>query len=89
MAPGASRPCYSPCWNLLPIDFMKDELARDPGLVRGPHSSTTSLALSRNPAPGPTLVPALILALASVLVFTNKLFKQFMKAYLELNQLSR
>ena len=67
---------------------MEDELARDPGSVRGLHLDSTSLAPSRNPTPGPKLVSALIPALIPALapLSSNELLKQFMKAYLESNQ---
>ena len=67
---------------------MKDELARDPSLIGNPHSDSISPTLSHNPTLGPELVFALIPApvLALALPFSNKLFKQFMRAYLELNQ---
>ena len=59
IAPGGSHPHRSPCRNL-PMDPVEDELARDPGPVRGPHSGSTSPAPSRNPTPGPEPVPARI-----------------------------
>ena len=97
MAPGGSRPCRSPHRNLLFLDPVENELARDADPVRGSHSGSTSPAPSCNPTPGldsvPTLVsapiPALIPTPASVLAAINDLFKQFMKAYLELNQRPR
>ena len=93
MAPGVSRPRFSPCQNLSPIDPIENELTRDPGLVGGLHSSSTSSALFRNPTLGPDLVPTLILAPvpapAPVLSSFDKLFKQFMKAYLESKQIPK
>ena len=92
MAPGGSRPRRSPRRNLPPLDPVEDELAREPGPVGGPHSGSTSPALSRNPTPGPKLVSALNPAPVPTLVPTpappssNKLFRQFMRAYLESNQ---
>ena len=92
MAFRGSRPCHSPRRNLSPLDPVEDELARDPGPVGGPHSSSTSPALSSNPIPSPELVPALIPApvLAPVPApappSSNELFKQFIRAYLESNQ---
>ena len=68
-----SRPCCSPCWNLFPSSI-------SPSL--GP-------ALFCNLTPGPTLISAPVIVLASTLVTTNKLFKQFMKAYLESNHGAR
>ena len=89
IALGSFRPCRSFCWNLLPIDPGEDELARDPGPARSPHSSSISSVPSRNLTLGPTLVPALIPALAPALIPTDELFKQFMKTYLKLNQRPR
>ena len=88
MAPGSSRPCRSLCRNLPPLDPVEDELAREPGPVGGFHSGSTSPALFRNPTPGPELVPALNPAPvpASAPPSSDELFKQFMRAYLELNQ---
>ena len=80
------RPYCSLYWNLPPIDPVEDELVRDPGQVEGFHSGSTSFVLSCNPTPGPTLVSALIPAPASALPFSDELFRQFMKAYLESNQ---
>ena len=87
MAPGGSHLCRSPRRNLS-IDLVEDELTRDPGSIRGPYSDSTSPALSHDPTPGPELVPALIPALvpAPTPPFSDKLFKQFMRAYLESNQ---
>ena len=81
-----SRPCYSPCRNLLPIDFIEDKLTRDLGLVGGSNSGSTSPARSCNSTLGPILVFVLILALVPAPVSIDELFKKFMKAYLELNQ---
>ena len=88
MAPGGSRPRCSPCRNLFPLDPVEDELAREPGPVGGPHSSSTSLALSRNSTLGPKLVPALNPAPvpAPAPPSSDELFKQFMRAHLELNK---
>ena len=88
MAPGDSRPCHFPYQNLPPIDLVKDEFARDLGSVGGPYSGSTSPALSCNPTPSPELVFALIPAPvpAPALLFSDRLFKQFMTAYLKLNQ---
>ena len=44
MASGDSCPCRSPRRNLPPINPVEDALAREPGLVGGPHSSSTSFA---------------------------------------------
>ena len=87
MAPRGSRPCYSPRRNL-PINPIKDELARNPGPVRGLYSDSTSPALFCNPTPGPKLVFALNPASIPVPAppSSNELFKQFMRAYLESNQ---
>ena len=87
MFPGGSRPRRSPRQNL-PMDPVEDELARDPGPIGGPYSNSTSPAPSRNPTPGPKLIPALIPAPvpAPAPLSSNELFKQFMRAYLELNQ---
>ena len=69
---------------------MEDELARDLGPVEGFYSDNISLVPFHDATPGPALVSALIPALvptpATTLLFFNELFKQFMKAYLELNQ---
>ena len=88
MTPGGSRPRRSPGRNLPPLDPIEDKLARDPDPVEGPHLDSTSSALSHNPIPGPKLVPALIPAPVSAPAppSSNELFKQFMKAYLKLNQ---
>ena len=66
---------------------MEDELARDLGSIEGLYSGSTSPAPFRNPTPGPKLIPALILAPLPVPAppSSNELFKQFMRAYLELN----
>ena len=88
MAPKDSRPRHFPCRNLPPLDSVEDELARDPGPVGGFYSGSTSPALSRNPTPRPKLVSALISTPvpALALFYSNKLFKQFIKAYLKSNQ---
>ena len=69
---------------------MEDELTRDQCSVESLHSSSTSPALSCNPTPGLNLIPALIAAPLSAPTPTpvpiDKLFKKFMKAYLESNQ---
>ena len=79
MAPGDFRSCHSPHQNLSLIDLVKNELAKDLGPDKNPHLGSISSVLSCNLTPDPTLVPAL----ASTLLFSNKLFKQFIKAYLE------
>ena len=97
MALRGSRLCCSICRNLFPLDPMEDELTRDLGLVKSPHSGSISPALSYNLISGPNLVPtlvpapvpALVPASATTPVATNDLFKQFMKAYLESNQRPR
>ena len=89
MVPRDSCRRRSPYSNLPVIDFIENELARDPGLVEGLHSSNISHALPCNPTPGPPLVPTLIPAPAPAPVPIDEFFKQFMKAYLELNQESR
>ena len=90
MALAGFRTHYSPHRNFPPINPVENELARDPSLTRGLHSSSISLAPSSNPTLGLALVPALVSALISTLVSapvpTNKLFKQVMKTYLESNQ---
>ena len=88
MASGDFCPCRFSYQNLFLIDFVEEELARDPGQARGPYSGSISLALSCNLTPGPALVPALIPAPVPILVPIDKLFKQFIKAYLESNQRS-
>ena len=86
MASESSCPCRFPYRNLLLVDPMENELAKDPGPVGCPHSGGTSPAPSRNPSLGLALVPALISPLTPAPVPTNELFKQFMKAYLKSNQ---
>ena len=88
MALRRSHPRCSPRRNLPPLDPMEDELAREPGSVGGPHSGSTSFALSCNPTLGPELVFALNPAPvpASAPPSFDELFKQFMRAYLEPNQ---
>ena len=89
MAFGGSRLCCFFCRNLPFIDYMEDELAKDPGPAEDFHLDSTSPALSCNPTLGPTLIPALISApistSASTLPSSDKLFNQFMKVYLEFN----
>ena len=84
------RPYCSPCRNLFPIDHIEDKFAKHPGPANGSYLGSTSFATSCNHTLGLALVPALIptpvLALAPILLLFNELFKQFMKAYLELNQ---
>ena len=75
MAPWGSRPRRSPCQNLSLIQPVKNELAKDPGPVRGPHYGNISSIPFRNPIPSSILVLILIFALASALVPTNELFK--------------
>ena len=79
MAPGGSRLCHSPCQNLPSIDFVEDELARDPDLVGGPHSGSSSSVLSRNPTPALILAP--IPASIPTPAVIDDLFKKFIKAY--------
>ena len=90
MAPGGFRPHCFLCQNLLPIDHMKDDLARDPGPTNSFYLGSISPILFCKLTPGPALVAALIPALAPALALAllsfDKLFKQFMKAYLESNQ---
>ena len=82
-----SRTRHFPRRNLFPIDPVEDELVRDPGIAENSYSSSTSLAPSCNPTPGPALVPVLIsapvFALSLALPFSDELFKQFIKGYLE------
>ena len=56
----------------------------------GPNSGSISPAPSRNPTLGTNMIPALILApilaLTPTPVASKKLFKKFMKTYLETNQ---
>ena len=70
------------------MNLVEDELARDLGPVGGLHSGNTSPAPSRNPTPGPKLVSALIPAPvpAPAPLFSDELFRQFMRAYLKSNQ---
>ena len=97
MAYGGSCPCRFPYRfprrNPPPTDLVEDELARDPGLVRGPYLGSTSSAPSCNPTPSlnqlPTLIPGSAPVPAPALAPTNELFKKFIKAYLESNQGSR
>ena len=90
MAPERTRPYCYPRRNPSLIDSVEDELARDPGPVRDPHSGSTSPVPSCNPTPGPNLVlaviPAPVFAPTLAPVLTDELFKKFIKAYLESNQ---
>ena len=90
MTPRGSRPRHFSHRKPPFIDSVEDELARDPGSVKGPHLGSTSSTPSYNPILCPDLVPALILALipapTPAPVTTNELFKKFMKAYLKTNQ---
>ena len=87
---GGFRPCCSLFQNLFFIDPVENKLARDPGSIGGLYLGSTSSVLFCNPTPGSALVPALISAPvpapALALFSSNKLFKQFIKAYLESNQ---
>ena len=89
MALGGSRLYCSPCRNFPPIDPIEDKLVKDPGPIEGLYLGTISPTLSHNSTLGPdlalALIPALIPTPASAPVPINELFKQFMKAYLELN----
>ena len=87
MAPGGYRFCPSPRQNLHLIDLVEDELAKDLGSFEGPHSGNTSPAPFCNLTLGPKLVPTLIPALVSTPApsSSDELFKQFIRAYLELN----
>ena len=76
MAPGGFRPRHSLCRYLSP----------GLGPAEDPYSGSISLALFCNSILGLALVPALIPTSALTPVPTDELFKQFMKAYLELNQ---
>ena len=80
------RPCCSSYWSFPFINNVKDELARDQGPTKSSHLGSTSPVPSCNPILGPTLVSAPIFALASALYSSDKLFRQFIKAYLESNQ---
>lgn len=87
-------PCCFFCWNLFIIDQVEDELAKDQGPAKSSHSSSISPAPSYNLTPSlvlvfvliSTLVSVLVLALAPALVSSDKLFRQFIKTYLESNQ---
>ena len=74
IGPGGSYPHHFSYGNLLP----------------GSISPFSGLILSCNPTSGPTLGLAPVLALVSAPalapIATNKLFKQFMKTYLKINQ---
>ena len=95
IAPGWYRLRRSPRRNLLLLDSIENELARNPGLVGGPYLYSTSPAPSRNPIPGSELVFVLISASvptpisALALPSFDELFKEFMRGYLESNQGSR
>ena len=69
-----SYACYSFCWNFSPI---KDNELTGAALTEG----------SGTPTPTPVLLPAPTLALVAITATgppsDNKLFKQFMKAYME------
>ena len=90
MAPGSSCFCHSPYRNFFPINYVEDELARDSSPAKGFYLGNISPALSCDPTPGLILVLFLIStpvpAPAPVFPFSDKLFRQFMKAYLESNQ---
>ena len=90
MTPKSSCFCRSSRRNLFVIDHIEDKLARDSGPADGSHLNGTSFAPSRHPISGtalvPTLISAPISAPAPILPSLDKLLKQFMKAYLELNQ---
>ena len=90
ITPGDFYFCLSFCRNLLPIDHIKDKLAKNLDPIINSHLGSTSPALSRKPAPGLTLVPTLIAVLIPVLalalILTNELIKKFIKAYFETNQ---
>ena len=85
IALGAFCSRYSPCCNFFPINYVEDEFARDLGLVEDTYSGITSSIPSYNPTLDPALVFALILVLVPTLVAINKVLKQFIKTYLELN----
>ena len=86
IAPTGSRSLGFPYRNLSAIDLVKNKLARDPDLVEGLQSDSTSFALSCNSTLDPALIPTMIPAPAPILVPTNEFFQQFMRVYLELNQ---
>ena len=69
-----TRACRSPCRNFLPAN--KDKLA-GAALTKGSNTATPTPVVSCTPTPAlataPTIAPS----------SNNKLFKQFMKAYLE------
>ena len=69
---------------------MEDEFAKDQRPIESSYLSSISSASSCNPTPDPALVsalvPALVLTPAPTLPSSNKLFKQFIKVYLESNQ---
>ena len=66
---------------------MEDKFVRDLGAADSSHSGSISPALSHNPTSSPALALALIstpvLVLTPALGPSDKLFRQFMKAYLE------
>ena len=66
MALKDSRPDCSSHQNLLPLDHVEDELAKDPGLVDGSHLGNTSFTPSCNPTLGLALVLTLISALVPI-----------------------
>ena len=93
MALGGSHPRRSPRRSPRrkppPTDLVEDELARDPGSDGGLHLGSTFPAPSCTPIPGPVQDLALIPAPALAPAPTDKMFKIFMKAYLESNQRPR
>ena len=93
MAPGGFRLYRSPRQKLLPIDHIEDELAGDPGPTGNSHPDNTSSVLSYNStlvlALVSTLIPALVLFPVLTLGSFDKLFRQFIKAYLEFQGLSQ
>lgn len=87
-------PCCFFCWNLFIINQVEDKLAKDQEAAKSSHSGSISPAPSYNLTTSLALVLALISALVSILVLvlapalvsSDKLFKQFIKTYLESNQ---
>ena len=79
IVPKGSRLCYSLYQNLLSINHVKDELARDLSSIKSSHLGSTSSAPSRNFTSSPALISALISAPipapASALPFSDKLFR--------------
>ena len=65
---------------------MEDKLARDQSTTKNPHFGNTSLTLGSVLFCEPTLAPVPIVTPAPAPIFSNKLFKQFMKTYLKSNQ---